>query len=208
MNPSQKKIHALVLGVSVGTCDLFSQDMNETLAAFVHLKEKDDDIFTQMLCEQQNQVIAAFGGLTNMIELCLTNANLQQHIDTNSQQFNSFKKILEMQMEMNDKKDINTATRTGITTNVQNGHSDIELPDCSNENSNDAGRNCNAKNMSHPSKRTLAIDVDHNTSSPNHNINHSHIPKTSMDTKNHNINYSNKTVISTVNVESEQIMVG
>ena len=51
---------------------------------------------SEIFCKEQNEVIASFGGLTNMVELCLTHPNAQQYIDINSNQFTSFKDMLEM----------------------------------------------------------------------------------------------------------------
>ena len=68
--------------------------MEELVSIFCELKSADALKLSATLCEHQNQVIDSFGGLTNMIELCLNAPNASQLVDTNSERFNLFKTML------------------------------------------------------------------------------------------------------------------
>ena len=70
--------------------------MDEVLTRFLHEKNRSVSKLSSTLCQEQEKVIKSFGGLANMIELCLTHPNASKHIDINSEQFNSFKQIIKM----------------------------------------------------------------------------------------------------------------
>ena len=68
--------------------------MDEALELFTQQKIKDETRLSTKLAQQQDEVIATFGGLTNMIDLCLTHANAASNIDTECKQFERFKQLL------------------------------------------------------------------------------------------------------------------
>ena len=63
----------------------------------MHLKKTNAKALSSAFYEQQEQVIASFGGLANMVELCLTNQSINQQIDNDHdpKQFNSLNNILD-----------------------------------------------------------------------------------------------------------------
>ena len=71
--------------------------MNEVLANFKELKRQDDAKLSSLLAEQQDEIIESFGGLTNIIELCLTHPNASKYFDTECKQFDRFKQLMEHQ---------------------------------------------------------------------------------------------------------------
>ena len=60
------------------------------------------------LSHHQDKVIESFGGLINIVELCLTHPNASKYININSDQFKQIKKILEDASPTNDVTDIGT----------------------------------------------------------------------------------------------------
>ena len=98
-------------------------DIDDVLTKFLNKKETNELNLSCALHEHQDQVITAFGGLEIMIELCLTNPNLSQYIDTNSMQFDSFKQIIEMNDTDNENKNDNT------DTNININHDNIRVSD-------------------------------------------------------------------------------
>ena len=57
--------------------------MEEILETFLHHKQENASKLSVAIDERQEEMIASFGGLTNMIELCLTNPNASNYIDPN-----------------------------------------------------------------------------------------------------------------------------
>ena len=76
--------------------------MNEILARFLNEKQANASRLSASFCEKQEDVIASFGGITNMIELCLTNPNASKYIDTDCKQFDSLRKILKLNDDSSD----------------------------------------------------------------------------------------------------------
>ena len=74
------------------TCLL--KNMQQTLRAFLYLKQSNENQLRDLLVEHQQQVIESLGGFTNMIELCLSNPCALQYIDTELQEFTVFKQML------------------------------------------------------------------------------------------------------------------
>lgn len=113
--------------------------MDEILNTFQTLKDKDVARLTQKLSQQQEQVIVAFGGITNMIELCLTNPNTHKYIDINSPQFTSFKQMLQI------KNPSNTQTINVTWENKENSCS-VEIHCQTKDDHNDHNPNINTNN--------------------------------------------------------------
>ena len=166
--------------------------MNETLTTFLHLKDCDAEKLNGTFYKQQDNVIASFGGLSNMIELCLTNPNLEQYIDKNSLEFNSFKQMLYMQDKQDSiitapmtsslpgKNDIkivyydtdesnicnNSQTMPSVGKSDHDTDDDKNINDDDDENDNDdddQGSNAHAKNMN-------AMNINSNTKTESTNV--------------------------------------
>ena len=75
--------------------------MNEVLTSFLFHKNANTSHLAATLIEKQEDVICAFGGITNIIELCLTNPNVSQHIDPNSKQFQQFVQLIQNNSKTN-----------------------------------------------------------------------------------------------------------
>ena len=90
--------------------------MDEALTKFLHQKNSNALKLASTLNEHQHHVIDTFGGLTNMIELCLTNPNVTAH------QVDSFIQLLEISMQPGtiDEDDMHQNTNTDT-----NGKTDI-----------------------------------------------------------------------------------
>ena len=103
------------------------------------LRAKDEDVvaLTEIMVKHQDQVIESFGGITNMIEMCLTNPNAHQFIDVNSQQFISFKKVLQTNNAHPDNHDIckNADNISTIEIHYGNNNDDVN-PNNTNANTN------------------------------------------------------------------------
>ena len=98
--------------------------MNVALKEFKFLKEENEPKLAALLDQHQAQVIESFGGLLNMIELCLTNHAACQHIDTNSKQFKTFQQTLKTTSNMQRAGNEATAQKVtkGINDNNTNTH--------------------------------------------------------------------------------------
>ena len=124
--------------------------MEHILKLFLDEKAANESNLSSKLIEHQEEVILSFGGLTNMIELCLTNPNASQHVDTDSKQFISLKNMLEIQTNSIDKKtdkknididdhdsyNISDNTNTNTNTNIMNNNNTNTILDNQNNNSN------------------------------------------------------------------------
>ena len=60
----------------------------------MHLKQSNGDVLSKLMNEHEKQVIVSFGGLTNVVELCLTNPHASEYINTECKQFKVFNKSL------------------------------------------------------------------------------------------------------------------
>ena len=69
--------------------------MNDTLATFLVQKESSESKLSAKLSEHEEQIIKSFGGITNVVELCLTHSNATNYIDTNSCEFKALKQIID-----------------------------------------------------------------------------------------------------------------
>ena len=76
--------------------------MNDILNIFLHQKDVNASTLATTLTENQVDVILAFGGMTNIIELCLTNPSVSDTMDSNSQQFQKFVQLLQASGSNND----------------------------------------------------------------------------------------------------------
>ena len=116
------------------------------LTSFLTHKKGNESKFNNILNQHQQQIIVAFGGMGNVIELCLTNPNATKYVDINSRKFDSLKTILTLNeddrdsiviTDLNNIDDIKTNCRYDMaigdtgnnnvdvkTTNVQHNHSD------------------------------------------------------------------------------------
>ena len=89
--------------------------MDEILATFLQRKEANALQLSSELNKKQEDVIESLGGLTTIIELCLTNPNASKYIDTDSNKFNVLKKILKMKQD-EIKNDADASTRETVCT--------------------------------------------------------------------------------------------
>ena len=81
--------------------------MQETLDNFLRLKQSNEQELSNFLIEHQQQLIESCGGLTNVIELCLTNPNNLQYINTQSNQFETLKHKLTDKLNESNCSDTN-----------------------------------------------------------------------------------------------------
>ena len=70
-------------------------DAHAVLSEFLKQKNTNGATLSSLLVENQQQIISSFGGLGNMIELCLTNPNASQYMNDNSNPLNSFAQLLQ-----------------------------------------------------------------------------------------------------------------
>ena len=70
--------------------------MDVVLETFLSAKAADASTLSERFVKQQEKVIESFGGITNIVEMCLTNQNAHKYIDVNSKQFISFKAMLQI----------------------------------------------------------------------------------------------------------------
>ena len=66
--------------------------MDEILTLFSQQKQQNESSLSAALDAKQEELIASFGGLTNMIELCLTHQAASKNIITGSNQLNIYVK--------------------------------------------------------------------------------------------------------------------
>ena len=99
--------------------------MDTILTSFLHEKELNASNLSKDLKEQQDEMIASFGGLTNMIELCLTNPIASEYINIHSKQFNSFKKVLKIPIN-HTTDDVKNPTSTRVTYSVNNSNNNSD----------------------------------------------------------------------------------
>ena len=78
--------------------------MDEVLTKFLTQKNANAEALSRTLHEHQEEVIASFGGMTNVIQLCLTHPNAAQNIDVN--QMDSFIQLVEIQQDADKLKTI------------------------------------------------------------------------------------------------------
>ena len=71
-----------------------SSALNNLVAAFLVLKESNPSKLSTTLTEKKNEVFESFGGITNMVQLCLTHPNVSHYIDTKSQRFQQLEQII------------------------------------------------------------------------------------------------------------------
>lgn len=74
--------------------------------------------------EHEKQLIASFGGLTNVIELCLTNHRASEYINTECKQFETFKQSLMDKVGKQNQSD-NTYSANNTTINTNSGPKEL-----------------------------------------------------------------------------------
>ena len=99
--------------------------MQQTLENFLRLKQSNEQELSNFLIEHQKQFFESCGGLTNVIELCLTHPNNSQYINTQSNQFQSLKHKLKDKLNENiynqqiDRNSQNKLTQSNNTQQLQ-----------------------------------------------------------------------------------------
>ena len=68
--------------------------MENTLCNFLTFKKSHAEELSRFLVEHQQNVISSLGGLTNIVELCLSNPQAKQHIDIECKPFEAFNQQL------------------------------------------------------------------------------------------------------------------
>ena len=112
--------------------------MDAVLQTFLRAKKEDGATLSETFVKQQEKVIESFGGITNMIEMCLTNHNAHEYIDINSQQFISFKNMPQIKNE-------DYSITQGTCNNVDNFPT-IEICYSDNDDVNVSNTNTNTNN--------------------------------------------------------------
>ena len=104
--------------------------MDRIVADFLFEKQTNVLKLSTTLTEKQDQVIESFGGITNVVYLCLTHPNASQYIDIKSQQFEVLQQLLHLNDANNDEsKNANQTSHNDLTINTisnsnQNSSSD------------------------------------------------------------------------------------
>ena len=101
--------------------------MNGMVTAFFDRKSENASNLAATLIQNQEEVISAFGGITNIIELCLTNPNISQHVNPNSQQFQAFVHLIQVDCNNNlSKSNDREETVNNKNRSVSTRHNKIE----------------------------------------------------------------------------------
>ena len=131
--------------------------MDEILSSFLHEKKFNTTNLSSKLSKNQDAVILSFGGLTNMIELCLTNPSASEYINLDSQQFDSFTHLF--MMKNNDDHDIDNSKANANNTQMNVSKTDVIISDDSNNNINKNNNNINNNTILKPIKTLTTNDI-------------------------------------------------
>ena len=89
--------------------------MDSVVSSFLVGKDSNLSKLTTALAEQQDQVVESFGGITNVVQLCLTHPDASKYVDTESTQFHKLKQILHT-------NNTSTSTIKNSSTDSQTDH--------------------------------------------------------------------------------------
>ena len=97
-------------------CDA-STILNQVANDFIKIEEEKHEQLAAALTEHQQEMIESFGGITNMIHLCLTNPQATRYVDTDCQQFQTLKKIINDTNKQQKKDETDSDSNSNLNCN-------------------------------------------------------------------------------------------
>ena len=152
------------------------------ITSFVQQNPENEQILNNILAEKINEVTDSFGGLSNIIQLCLTNPNASKYIDSNK--FSTFEAIM-IQNGISC-ENINNHPASLIYVD---GDTDVETPKSPTMDHHDHDMNMNARQL-----RVASID-----SIDSRNVNPFDFTQKSINTKS---TYNHNQAINIINVKN------
>lgn len=94
--------------------------MDDILKIFLTKKDTNAAQLCETLSQQQEEIIKSFGGITSVVELCLSHPEASNHIDTNSQHFHRFRQIISCSYIDSSSDNINVIVSKNSATQIPN----------------------------------------------------------------------------------------